>query len=64
MSEEADVDAGLMVVENEQMNDERKDKGNKEKGSPVREQSAVIMTDKEFVAESTPDRGREGRIRA
>ena len=48
MSEEADVDAGLMVVEDEQMNDERKDKGNQEKSSPVREQSAVIMTGKEF----------------
>ena len=62
MSEEADVDAELMVVEDEQMNDERKAKGNQEKGSPVGEKSAVIMTGKDFVQESMPDRevGKEG----
>ena len=37
MSEEADVDAGLMVREDEQMNDEREDKGNQEKSNPVGE---------------------------
>ena len=37
MSEEADGDTGLMVMEDEQMNDEREDKGNQEKGSPVGE---------------------------
>ena len=62
MSEEADVDGGLMVIEDEQMNAEREDKGNKEKSSPEGEQSAVIMTDDEFVGGSMPDRevGKEG----
>ena len=31
MSEETDVDAGLMVIEDEQMNDDREGKGNKGK---------------------------------
>ena len=62
MGEETDVDAGMMIMEDEQMNDEREDKGNQEKGSSVREQSTVIMTGKEFVKGSTPDRevGKEG----
>ena len=34
MSEEADVDAGLMIVEDEQMNEEREEKGSQEKSSP------------------------------
>ena len=34
MSEETDVVTGLMVMEDEQMNDEREDKGYQEKGSP------------------------------
>ena len=33
MSEEADVDTGLMVMEDEQMGDEKEDKGTQEKGS-------------------------------
>ena len=56
MSEEADVDAGLVGVEEDQMNEKREDKENKEKSSPVGEQSTVIMTGKEFVGGSMPDR--------
>ena len=37
MSEEADVDAGLMIMEEEQMNDYREDKGNQEKSIPLEE---------------------------
>ena len=37
MSGEADVDAGLMIMEEEQMNDDREDKGNQEKSSPMEE---------------------------
>ena len=37
MSEEVDVDAGLMGMEEEQMIKKREDKGNQEKSSPVRE---------------------------
>ena len=37
MSEEADVDAGLMTMEEEQMNDDREDKGNQEKSCSVEE---------------------------
>ena len=46
MSEEADVDAGLMIVEDEQMNEEREEKGSQEKSSPLGKCSTVIMTDK------------------
>ena len=35
MSEEADVDTGLMIVEDEQMNEEREEKGSQEKSSPL-----------------------------
>ena len=44
------------------MNNEREDNGNQEKGSPVGEQSTVIMTGKKFVRGSMPDReiGKEG----
>ena len=37
MSEEADVGVGLMVMEDEQMRDDREDNGIQEKGSPVGE---------------------------
>ena len=46
MIEEADVDAGLMIVEDEQMNEEREEKGSQEKSSPLGKCSTVIMTDK------------------
>ena len=52
-------------MEDEQMNDEREDKGNQEKCSPVGQQSAVIKTGKEFVGGYMPDRrNREGGIGA
>ena len=62
MSEEADVDAGLMIMEEEQMNDYREDKGNQEKSIPLEERSTVIMTGKESIRGSMPDRevGKEG----
>ena len=37
MSEEADVDAGLMGVMDEQMREERENKGNQQKSSPMKE---------------------------
>ena len=62
MSEEADVVAGLMGMEDEQMNDERENKENEEKSSPMEEWSTVIMTGKGFVRKYLPDRevGKEG----
>ena len=48
MSEEADVNTGLIMVEDQQM-DERQ-------GSPLERCSAVIMTGEEPVRGSTPDR--------
>ena len=56
MSEEADVEAGLMVIEDEQKNEE---KGEPTKNEHLEEQSAVIMTEEEFARESTPDGGIE-----
>ena len=55
MSEEADVDTGLMI-EDEQMTE---DKGEQAKSSLLEKQSTVIMTGEEFVRESMPDRGIE-----
>ena len=55
MSEEAVVDTGLMI-EDEQMTE---DKGEQAKGSLLEKQSTVIMTGEELVRESTPDRGIE-----
>ena len=62
MSEEADVDAGLMIVEDEQVNEEREEKGSQEKSSPLGKHSTVIMTGdgEESVRGSTPDREIEG----
>ena len=59
MSDEADVDAGLMIVEDEQMNEEREEKGSQEKSSPLGKPSTVIMTGEESVRGSTPDRDME-----
>ena len=53
MNEETDVDAGLMMIEEEQMNEE---KGSQEKSSPLGKQSTVIMTGEELVRVSTPNR--------
>ena len=62
MSEEADVDTGLMIVEDEQMNEGREEKGSQEKSSPLGKHSTVIMTDKESVKGAMPDGevGKEG----
>ena len=46
MSEEADVDAGLMKIEDKQMNEE---KGSQEMCSLLKKQSTVIMTGEELV---------------
>ena len=40
--------------------EEREDKGNQERSSPVREQSTVIMTGKEFVDRSTSEKEGSG----
>ena len=53
MSEEADVDTGLMIIEDEKMNEE---KGEPEKGSPLEKQMTVMMTSEQSVEGSTPDR--------
>ena len=52
MSEEADVEAGLMVIEEEQKNEE---KGEVTKNEHLEEQSAITMTEEGFPRESTPD---------
>ena len=56
MSEETDVDAGLVVVEDEQMGDEREVTGIQKDSSPVGEQSTVMMTGDEFNDEPRPVR--------
>ena len=53
MCGEADVDTGLMIIEDEKMNEE---KGEQEKGSLLEKQSTVIMTGEELTREPTPDR--------
>ena len=42
MSEEADVDSGLMVVEDEQINEEKRES---ERGRFLESQMTVMMTD-------------------
>ena len=59
MSEEANVDTGLMIIEDEQMNEEREDKGSQEKSSPLGKCSTVIMTGEKAMKGSTPDRELE-----
>ena len=44
MNEETNMDAGLMMKEDEQMNEE---KGSQEKSSPLGKQSTVIVTGEE-----------------
>ena len=61
---EADIDAGLIILEDEQVNEE---KGSQEKSSPLGKQSTVIMTGdgEESVRGSTPCKETRGRgIRA
>ena len=62
MSEETDVGAGLVVVEDEQMGDEREVTGIQKWSSPVGEQSIVMMTGDEFTDEprSVGEVGKEG----
>ena len=50
---EANVDMGLMIIEDEKMNEE---KGEPEKGSPLEKQRTVMMTSEKFVKGLTPDR--------
>ena len=59
MSEETDVDAGLMMIKDEQMIEKE---GSQEKNRPSEKQSTVIMTGEELVRVVTPDReiGKEG----
>ena len=62
MSKETDVGVGLVVMEDEQMGDEREVTGIQKQSSPVGQQSTVIMTGEEFAKESMPEReiGKEG----
>ena len=53
MSEETDVDAGLMMIQDEQMTEKE---GSQEKNSPSEKQSTVIMTGEKLVRVVTPDR--------
>ena len=54
MNGEKDVNTGLIMIEDEQITEE---KGKQEKGCHLGKQSAVIMTDEEFVRVATPDKG-------
>ena len=56
MSEETDIGAGLVVMEDEQMRDEREVIGIQKQSSPVGQWSTVIMTGEEFAGESIPER--------
>ena len=62
MSDKTDVGAGLVVMEDEQMGDERKVTGIQKWSSLVGEQSTVMMTGDEFTDEPRPVRkvGKEG----
>ena len=53
MSEEADVNTGMMIIEDEKMNEET---GEPEKGSPLEKQATVMMTNEKAVRGSTPNR--------
>ena len=54
MSEEADVDTGLRIMENEQVNGEKE---SLEKSSLLGKHTAVLVTGEGSVRGSTPDRG-------
>ena len=62
MSEETDVGAGLVVMEEEQIGDEREVTGIQKWSSPMGEQSTVKMTCNKFTDESRSVRevGKEG----
>ena len=54
MSEEADVDTGLRIMEDETVNEEKESLG---KSSPLRKHNTtVMMTGEESARRSTPDR--------
>ena len=52
MSEEADVDTGLRIMEDEQVNGEKESLG---KGSLLGKHTTVMMTGEESARRSTPD---------
>ena len=56
MNEEADVDAGLMIVEDEQINEERGENGSHEMSSHLGKHSTVTMTSEESMRGSTADK--------
>ena len=56
MSEEANVNTGLMIIEDEKMNEEKEEP---EKGSPLEKQMTVMMTSEKSVRGLTPDRDIE-----
>ena len=58
MSEEADVNPGLMVAKDEQMNGEKKES---EKGSLLENQITVMMTGKEITGVMTPSQEKKGK---
>ena len=53
MNEETDVDAGLMMIADEQMTEKG---GSQEKSNPSEKQATVIMTGEKLVRVVTPDR--------
>ena len=55
MSEEAAVDIGLMVTEDEQINEKNREL---EMGSLVEKQTTVMMTGEEMVKVVTPGKGK------
>ena len=61
MSDDADVGTGLVVTEDEQMNEEKRDS---EKGSLLERQMTVIVTDGEMIRVATPakERGKEESV--
>ena len=62
MSEETDVGARLVVMEEEQIGDEREVTGIQKHNSPVEEQSTVMMTGDKVTDEPRPvgEVGKEG----
>ena len=62
MSKGTDVGAGLVVMEDDWLRDEREVIGIQKQTSPVGEQSKVIMTGEECTGESIPEKemGKEG----
>ena len=62
MKEEKDVGAGIVVMEDEWIRDEREVIGIQKQSSPVGEQSTVIMTGEECTGELIPEKemGKEG----